>query len=247
VIEPRRLAQVFARGRSNVAEACIAAFEGSSFMRYLFPLAVCALLFAVERSVAAQAGRTVPHRYGVPLAKQAECATSETIHFPHKREGIIFIGDLTAESYLDYAIDVSHFALVFLVDQVKPTLTENDTWIVTRVSGVVEEGLWFRKSKLPRYSRLTIQLPDGAMEINGCKIITGTPVPMEIGQRYLVFLQELLGPYGMPSVNPIWIRDDERLESSSQAFLRNVPLDLMRERVRKEPSRRLLPLPDSKQ
>ena len=66
----------------------------------------------------------------------------ETIHFPPSRHGIVLVGDITAESYIDYALDISDFGLVFLADGVKPSLTENDSWILTRVSGFVEEVLW---------------------------------------------------------------------------------------------------------
>ena len=79
------------------------------------------------------------------------------------------------------------------------------------------------------------------MEVNGCRVMTGTPVPIEPGHRYLVFLAELQGPYGIPTVSPIWIREGRHLESPSIPALRGVSFELVHERIRAEPGRRLLP------
>ena len=50
------------------------------------------------------------------------------------------------------------------------------------------------------------------MVIDGCQVITGDPARIEPGRRYLVFFSQPPGPYAIPTVDPIWIRPDERLE-----------------------------------
>ena len=173
----------------------------------------------------------------MPLEKQVSCPDKETVRFPPDSHGMVLTGDVTAEGYIDLALDLSDLGFVFFADEVTPFLTQNDSWISTRVSGFVEDVMWSRTSKPRRYSRLTIQLSDGAMHINGCAVITGEPVQMEPGDRYLVFLNALDGPYAIPTLNPIWIRPDGRLESGSVAALRVASLDTVRERIRVEPSR----------
>ena len=188
-------------------------------------------------AAAIQNTRTVPHQYGVPLSKQAFCAGNERIYFPRDNHGAVLVGEASAEGYVDYALDTSDVAIVFMADEVQSLLIENDSWISTRVSGFVEEVLSSRKLKLSRYSKLSLQMRDGAMAIDGCQVITGDPVPIEPGHRYLVFFNQPSGPYAIPTVDPILIRPDGRLESASASILRGASLDMVRERIRIAPSR----------
>jgi hypothetical protein len=158
------------------------------------------VMFAGEAAV--QEIRTVPHRYAVPLSKQVACPRKERIQLTAEPHGSVLVGELTAEGYIDTALDLSDVTVVFLADDVKSVLTENDSWISTRVSGFVEEVMSSRKLKPARYSRVALQLRDGTMSINGCEVTTGTPAQIEAGRRYLVFFSQPSGPYAVPTVDP---------------------------------------------
>ena len=189
--------------------------------------------------------RTLPYRTGVPLRDQLPpCNPGDVVQF-HRYLGT-FVDDpvdVPVDAVIDLLIRRSNLAVLMDVETVSGVVSENDTWISTHITGVVQEVLFSRTRTLRPGERLTSVLSgSGEATIGRCLVRTGEQLKVAKGRLNLMFLgahvEDRNRPF-FPTAVPFLIDNGRALNlsalepgSTTNDPLHGQPLDLFRQRVR---------------
>jgi hypothetical protein len=133
--------------------------------------------------------RVIPHRPGIPIETRL-LPDDQVVMIEGDEHGSVLMKEPTPSQALAYAVAGSHIAVVVSVDEVRGSLTDDKSWIQTRITGTVVDILMARKPHAVQGERLEVEYEwGGELKIGTCLVRAGHPLHMKAGAPYLLFIR----------------------------------------------------------
>jgi hypothetical protein len=156
----------------------------------LHAAAVLSLFTAI--AVAAQAPRVIDAQPGVSLVSRLTPDDRIVAVVGGLARPGIDVRNITLQSYVGLAVGGSSAAVVLEVSSASGRFTNNESWIVTDVSGTVKRVIYVRDDRIQVGEKFAFSYERGGeLAVHSATIKAGVLLGVRAGRSYLVFLNRL--------------------------------------------------------
>ena len=159
--------------------------------RFLTVICVIGTLAQASAAQPPRRERVIQERPGAPIASRLKPTDEIVVIERPEPFGVRFNSPPTLPEQVGHAVFVCDAAVVVTPDRVEPRLSDDGSWVETRIAGVVSDVAMARKRPLKTGQRIEIvDESGGQLTIAKVLVKAGVSPKVDANREYLMFLKE---------------------------------------------------------